>query len=353
MSLLEIDDLDIRYRVGEDSEVRAVDGVSFSIERGETFGLVGESGCGKTTLGKGIIRLLDENGYVAGGEIRFDGQDLSELSNKEIRDVRWAEISTIPQASMSGLNPVYKVGDQIAEAILHHEPDTTKTEADERARQLLDRVGVEPARADDYAHEFSGGMKQRAMVAMALSCSPDLIIADEPTTALDVIVQDQVIDELEQLQEETGVSFLIISHDISVIAETCDRVGVMYGGKLMEVGTTQQVFDTPANPYTMGLKNSFPNIEEAKDSLISIPGSPPTLRDPVPGCRFRERCPFATAECESEHPPSETVSGVDGGHESACYHLDKLDVMRTEARKESTWTEGTQAGPASGAEGEL
>ncbi|PSQ15245.1 ABC transporter ATP-binding protein [Halobacteriales archaeon QS_8_69_26] len=347
MTLLDINDLDIRYRVGEGSEVRAVDGVSFSIDEGETFGLVGESGCGKTTLGKGIIQLLDENGYIAGGEINFKGRDLTEYSQSEIRDVRWAEISTIPQASMSGLNPVYKVGDQIAEAILHHEPGTTEQEADERARELLERVGVDADRADDYAHEFSGGMKQRAMIAMALSCSPDLIIADEPTTALDVIVQDQVLDELEELQKETGVSFLIISHDISVIAETCDRVGVMYGGKMMEVGETDEVFETPANPYTMGLKNSFPNIEEAMDTLVSIPGTPPTLRDPAPGCRFRDRCPFATSECETEHPPTYAVDtgGVRettayGEHQSACYHLDKLERMRREARDKDTWAAG-------------
>jgi len=335
MALLDVKDLEIRYRLSDEPDVEAVGGVSFAIQEGETFGLVGESGCGKTTIAKAIIQLLDANGYVADGEIRFHGEDLSDLSPPEIRDVRWAEISTIPQASMSGLNPVYRVGDQIAEAILHHEPDTAEAEADERARELLERVGVDAERADDYAHEFSGGMKQRAMIAMALSCSPDLIIADEPTTALDVIVQDQVLAELEELQEETGVSFLVISHDISVIAETCDRVGVMYGGKLMEIGTTEEVFGSPSNPYTMGLKNSFPNIEQAQDTLVAIPGNPPTLQDPEPGCRFRERCPFATVDCETEHPPMFTVSE---GHRSACYHLDRLDEMQTEARREETWT---------------
>jgi len=333
MPLLDIKDLEINYEMKDSPDVQAVDGVSFSVERGETFGLVGESGCGKTTLAKSIIQLLDENGYIAGGEIVFDGQDLSELSPSQIRDIRWARISTIPQASMSGLNPVYKVGDQIAEAILYHE-DTTEEEAQERARELLARVGVEPERADDYAHEFSGGMKQRAMIAMALSCSPDLIIADEPTTALDVIVQDQVLDELEELQAETGVGFLVISHDISVIAETCDRVGVMYGGKMMEIGNTEDVFDNPANPYTMGLKNSFPNIKEAQDTLVSIPGSPPNLQDPAPGCRFRERCPWATAECETEHPP---LFSVVGEHRSACHRLDILEQMRREATDERTW----------------
>ena len=334
MSLLDIENLQVRYELDEDVDVHAVDDVSFSIEPGETFGLVGESGCGKTTLGKSIIRLLDENGYVADGKLLLDEEDLTALSDKEIRDIRWARISTIPQASMSGLNPVYKVGDQIVEAILRHEPETTEAEADERARDLLERVGIEAGRADDFAHEFSGGMKQRAVIAMAMACSPDLIIADEPTTALDVLVQDQVLDEIEQLQEEFNVAMLIITHDISVVAETCDRVGVMYGGKLMEVGPTEDVFNSPANPYTLGLKNSFPSIEEAKDQLVSIPGSPPTLRNPDPACRFNERCPWATEECLTSHPP---MVEVGPGHESACYHLDELEQMREEATEEETW----------------
>ncbi len=336
MTLLDVRNVQIRYRLDGGSEVHAVDDVSFTIDRGETFGLVGESGCGKTTLGKSIIRLLDANGYVADGEIIFKDRDLTTLTDSQIRDVRWAEISTVPQASMSGLNPVYKVGDQIVEAIRHHQPETGEEEAHEHARDLLDRVGVDPQRADDYAHQLSGGMKQRTMIAMALACDPDLIIADEPTTALDVIVQDQVLHELEELQDELDVSFLIISHDISVIAETCDRVGVMYGGKLMEMGETEQVFDNPANPYTMGLKNSFPNVEEDTDRLVSIPGTPPTLQDPADGCRFRSRCPFETAECDTEHPPMKAV-GDQEGHLSACYHLDRLEEMQTDATEEETW----------------
>ena len=338
MALLEIDNLDVRYGLdGEgDIEVRAVDDVSLAIERGETFGLVGESGCGKTTLGKSIIRLLDENGFVADGTIRFKGRDLADLSKPEIRDVRWAEISTISQSAMNGLNPVYKVGDQITEAILRHEPETSAREADERARDLLERVGIDGERANDFAHEFSGGMKQRAVIAMAIACDPDLIIADEPTTALDVIVQDAVLQELEDLQAELGISLLIISHDISVIAETADRVGVMYGGKLMEIGPTDAVFESPANPYTLGLRNSFPDIESTGEQLVSIPGTPPTLEDPEPGCRFRERCPFAVAECESEHPPLMNVAGS-AGHASACYRLDVVDEMRERAAREETW----------------
>jgi oligopeptide/dipeptide ABC transporter ATP-binding protein len=339
MALLEIDNLDVRYGL-DDAEaataVRAVDDVSLVIERGETFGLVGESGCGKTTLGKSIINLLDENGVVAGGTIQFKGQDLAELSDPAIRDVRWAEIATISQSAMNGLNPVYKVGDQITEAILRHEPETGTQEADEQARELLERVGIDGARADDFAHEFSGGMKQRAVIAMAIACDPDLIIADEPTTALDVIVQDAVLQELEDLQEELGISLLIISHDISVIAETCDRVGVMYGGKLMELGPTEAVFEEPANPYTLGLRNSFPDIESTGEQLVSIPGTPPTLEDPEPGCRFRDRCPFAVAECKSEHPPLTNVEGSPG-HASACYRLDALAEMRERATEEETW----------------
>lgn len=334
MSLLDIQNLNVRYRL-EDSEVHAVDDVTFTVEAGETFGLVGESGCGKTTLGKSIIRLLDRNGYVADGEIRFKDEDLSDLSDAAIRDVRWAEISTISQSAMNGLNPVYKVGDQIVEAIHRHQPETSTEEAYTKTEDLLERVGIDAERAEDFAHEFSGGMKQRAVIAMAIACDPDLIIADEPTTALDVIVQDGVLSELESLQEELGLSILMISHDISVIAETCDRVGVMYGGKLMELGPTETVFENPANPYTMGLKNSFPDIEKAQEQLVSIPGTPPTLRDPTSGCRFRERCPFAIEECTTEHPPMYRTG--DAGHTSACYRLDALEEMQDRAEVEDTW----------------
>lgn len=334
MTLLDISDLSIRYQTEGGSEIHAIDSVSVGIDRGEIFGLVGESGCGKTTLGRAIIRLLDANARIVGGEIRFKGRDLLELSDRDIRDIRWAEISVIPQGSMSGLNPVYKVEDQIAEAITRHEPGTPPEQAQQRGRDLLERVGVEPERGDDYAHELSGGMKQRAMIAMALACDPDLIIADEPTTALDVIVQDQVLDEFEAIQKELGVSIFMISHDISVIAETCDRVGVMYGGKLMEIGPADHVFGKPANPYTLGLKNSFPDVGKKQEQLISIPGSAPDLEDPAPGCRFRDRCPFATAQCTTEHPPLYTVTP---DHESACYHLDRLDDIRAQAEREETW----------------
>jgi oligopeptide/dipeptide ABC transporter ATP-binding protein len=377
MALLEVNDLSVRYDAGE-SQVHAVDGVSFDVEHGETFGLVGESGCGKTTLGKSLIHLLDSNGYVESGEVWFDGTlprwedergevrqevieddqypvredgmtDLTELDNEDIRDIRWRNIALIPQSAMNALNPVYKVGDQIIEAILRHEPGTTREEADARARDLLERVGIEPERADDYAHEYSGGMKQRAVIAMAMACNPDMLIADEPTTALDVIIQDRILEEIEDLQEEFDVSILVISHDISVMAEICDKLGVMYGGKLMESGPKEEVLRNAANPYTLGLKNSFPTVKQEQEQLVSIPGSPPTLLDPSEGCRFADRCPFVVDECHTTHPPMYDVDAAENGvrtesrsgheHRSACYRVDELEMMREDATKEETWTE--------------
>ena len=376
MSLLEFEDVSIRYRT-DGPNVKAADGVSFSLGYGETFGLVGESGCGKTTLGKSVLQLLDENGYVESGHIWYDDvlpewktesgdvrpevieddrypvredgmMDLTELDHQDMRRIRWNHISLIPQSSMNALNPVYKVGDQIVEAIQVHAPETPTENAHERARNLLEQVGIDRERADDYAHEFSGGMKQRAIIAMAMACNPDVVIADEPTTALDVIIQDRVLDAIREMQNEYNVSMLIISHDISVMAETCDRLGVMYGGRLMESGKTREVIENPSNPYTIGLQNSFPTVEEAQERLLAIPGTPPTLTEPADECRFAERCPFATNVCMNDHPPMYDASAAadgrsrvqqddDVGHRSACYRLDVLDEMRERAKEEETW----------------
>jgi peptide/nickel transport system ATP-binding protein len=376
MSLLEFDNVSVRYET-EGPNVQAAEDVSFDVEHGDTFGLVGESGCGKTTLAKSILQLLDPNGFVESGHVWYDGvlpewrddsgeasqevreddgypvredgmMDLTELDSEDIRRVRWNNISLIPQSSMNALNPVYKVGDQIVEAIQVHEPETREDEAHERARDLLEAVGIDRERADDYAHEFSGGMKQRAIIAMAMSCNPDMVIADEPTTALDVIIQDRVLDAINEMQEDFDVSMLIVSHDISVMAETCDRIGVMYGGRLMESGTTEQVIDDPANPYTMGLSNSFPSVEKDQEKLLAIPGTPPTLTEPAEECRFADRCPFATEVCLNGHPPMYDVEAAeqgrsrvqqekDDGHRSACYRLDVLEEMRDRSTKEDTW----------------
>jgi len=378
MTLLEANDLTIRYEMDEGEDVLAIDGASFAIERGETFGLVGESGCGKTTLAKSLVHLLDDNGVIESGEIWFDATlpawededgeirrevvddkdkpvrsdgmtDLAALSNKQIRDIRWRNIALIPQSSMNALNPVYRVGDQIVEAIRRHEPWVSEGEADERARDLLERVGIDPRRADEYAHQFSGGMKQRAVIAMAMSCDPDMLIADEPTTALDVVIQDRILDELLELQEDFGVSILVVSHDISVMAEICDKLSVMYAGKMMETGTKEAVLSDPSNPYTLGLTNSFPSVSGAQDDLVSIPGSAPSLQDPEDACRFIDRCPFAVGACEEGHPPMYSVEAAEQGrlvesvdlaeHRTACYVADQLERLRTEARSEHTWHE--------------
>jgi len=381
MTLLEINDLSVTYRMDDSPDVRAVEDANFVVDRGETFGLVGESGCGKTTLGKSILALLDDNGEVESGEAWFDGllpewedgtgaatreaiedpdvpvrsdgmMDLTALTTREMRRFRWNQISLIPQGSMNALNPVYKVGDQIVEAIRLHEPETTEEEAHERARELLERIGIDRERADDYAHEFSGGMKQRAVIAMAMACDPEMVIADEPTTALDVITQDRVLDAIGDMQDEFDVSLMMISHDISVMAETCDRLAVMYGGRVMEVGTTVEIFEDPANPYTLGLQNSFPSIEETGHRLLSIPGTPPTLQDPDDACRFAERCPWAVQQCYEGHPPNFDVEAAKAGnpnreadmrtHRSACYRLDMLETMRQEATEEDTWHQEPQ-----------
>lgn len=382
MALLEVNDLSVRYDV-DDATIHAVDGVSFSVEHGETFGLVGESGCGKTTLGKTILQLLDRNGSVADGElwldavppgwenndgsirqeviddnwypVRDDGMvNLVELSDEQIRDIRWRNVALVTQSAMNALNPVYKVGDQITEAIHRHEPGTSQQAADKRARELLERVGIEPERADDYAHEYSGGMKQRAVIAMAIACSPDLLIADEPTTGLDVIVQDRILDELNELQEEFDLSILVISHDISVMTDICDRLAVMYGGKIMECGTTNEVLTETANPYTLGLQNAFPTVSGDQERLVSIPGTPPTLRESPTRCQFIDRCPFAIEECRTAHPPTYNVERATDGalvesgeqtHRSACYRVNELDEIRARSTAEETWQVETNESP--------
>jgi len=294
--------------------VRAVDDVSIKLEAGESLGFAGESGCGKTTTALSIIRLLPKNGRIVDGHIRYMERDLVGLKESEVRKIRWKHISIVFQGAMNALNPVKRFSWQIAEAIALHE-HVGMDEAQGRVDELLELVGINPARKDDFPHEFSGGMRQRVMIAMALACHPKIIIADEPVTALDVMIQAQILDLLQKLKEELDLSMILISHDLSVIAETCDKVAIMYGGKLAETGPCDEVFRDPQHPYTQGLVRSFPDIYGPRDLPPWIPGQPPNLLDPPSGCRFHPRCSFAFADCPKEDPALYETSP---GHLAAC-----------------------------------
>ncbi len=334
MSLLDITDLKTYYRA-ESGWVRATDGVSLSIDRGETVGLVGESGSGKTTLAKSIIRLFPDNAEIHGGSIDYDGTEITELTDKELRrQIRWQEISMIPQNAMNGFDPVYTVGQQIVQVIRHHEDDTSKAAARERARDLFDELGIEPDRIDDYPHQFSGGMAQRAMIALALALEPSLVLADEPTTALDVVIQDRILETIKEKQAEINSAMIMITHDMSVVSETCDRIAVVYGGRVIEIADAETIITNPRHPYTLGLRNAFPDISDDDQELISIPGTPPDLVDPDEGCRFAPRCPFAEEECWDVTPEPEEY---EPGHFVECHRADEIDHLQAEAGKKSTW----------------
>jgi peptide/nickel transport system ATP-binding protein len=268
--------------------VQAVDKVSFSLDKGESAGLVGESGCGKSSVAMAIMKLMPPNAVIIGGEILFKGENVLLKNDEEIRGIRWKEISMVFQAAMNALNPVISVGDQIIEAIQAHN-EMSEAEAWEKVKDLYQLVGLDPGRGKSYPHEYSGGMKQRAIIAMSLACSPDLIIADEPTTALDVIMQDQIIQEIVALQDHSDMAMIYISHDISVIAETCAKTGVMYAGKIVEYADTDSLFYDTLHPYTKALLSSYPSIKGEVKRLNPIPGEPPNLLDPPTGCRFYPR----------------------------------------------------------------
>ncbi|MGD8369463.1 MAG: ABC transporter ATP-binding protein [Desulfobacterales bacterium] len=302
MALLETEHLTIGYRTRK-GLLKAVEDVSFSLEKGGSLGFVGESGCGKTTIGMALMGLLPDNAKVIAGEVRFKGRDIFRLPENERRQIRWKEIAMIFQAAMNALNPVQRVGDQIVEAIRLHEPAFTETGAKARAATLFSLVGIDPERLSDYPHQYSGGMKQRAIIAMALACEPEIIIADEPTTALDVVVQAQILREIRRIQEELDVGILFISHDIAVVAEVCTHIAVMYAGQIVEQGTRSEVFDTPAHPYTQALLNAYLTIEEEDTALPqALPGESPDLTRPPAGCRFCERCDRALDSCRVEQP---------------------------------------------------
>jgi peptide/nickel transport system ATP-binding protein len=319
--LLEVDDLVMRYQI-KAGEVSAVENVKFTVHQGEAVGLVGESGCGKTSVALSLLRLLPSNAEYVSGEIRLNGEDLLQLTDTEMRKRRWKEIAMVFQGAMNSWNPVYRVGDQIRETLdTHYRGEMTYQEQREHMERLFSAVGLPAEMLDRYPHEFSGGMRQRAVIAMALACSPQLIIADEPTTALDVIVQDQILKELKRIQTELGMSIIYISHDIAVIAEVTDSLGVMYAGKLVEYGPTTEVFARPKHPYAYLLLKSTPSITGPRRQLAPLEGEPPDLLAPPTGCRFHPRCPFATERCAIEEPP---LADIGGGHRVACWHWEQV-----------------------------
>jgi len=328
MSVLEVHDLSVQYLVDDPSTdsgqvaLQAVEGVSFSLEQGHSLGLVGESGCGKTTIMLSLLRLLPEAGRIVGGQIFFNGRDLLQISEREMQAVRWHGISMVFQGAMNALNPVRTVESQIVEALQLHNVVSSGREARQRTGDLLELVGIAAQRGKQYPHQFSGGMRQRAMIAMALACNPRVLIADEPTTALDVMIQAQIIELLEQLQRELNLSLVIVTHDLGVVAEMCDDVLVMYGGTLAEYADSDTIFNDPKHPYTQRLLQAFPDIAEPGSDLASIPGNPPRLDDLPPGCRFEPRCHVAqgAAICAQQHPADLEITK---GHWVACHLVEK------------------------------
>ena len=337
--LLSVDGLTVEFST-DAGPVRAVDDVSFTLEPGQTLGLVGESGCGKTVTALSIMRLLPQPiGRIAAGRIALNGQTLTDLPLEAMAKVRGAQIGMIFQEPMTALNPVHTIGRQLTEALLQHQPLAADAALREAAR-LLDRVGIAApeTRLAEYPHQLSGGMRQRAMIAMALACRPALLIADEPTTALDVTIQAQILELIAELQAELGMSVLLITHDLGVIAETCEAVVVMYAGKVAEQGAALDIFDRPAHPYTRGLLASIPTLAtEPKSVLPTIEGRVPSLSELGAGCRFANRCPHATKDCRADHPPMETVAGP---HRLACHHWRTLDKNKPPTIQNSPLQEG-------------
>jgi oligopeptide/dipeptide ABC transporter ATP-binding protein len=346
--LLVVENLRTQFQL-ESGTLGAVDGVSFTLDDGEALGIAGESGCGKTTTALSLVRLLPANATIVEGSIKLFGVDLVPKSENALRRYRWREISIVFQGAMNALNPVHRVRDQIAEPLVQR-MGLDQRAARKRAGELLELVGIPRQRGKAYPHELSGGMRQRAMIAMALACDPAIVIGDEPTTALDVMVQAQILELLEDLRHKLGLSLILITHDLSVIAETCDRVLIMYAGRVAEEGPVNEVFRRPRHPYTQKLLAAFPNIAADRRALEVIPGTPPDLRHPPPGCRFAPRCSAAMAICSEVVPPELTFEGVrvachlyhagDDGRPVEAPALATFGVAADEAELEPVPTDG-------------
>ena len=314
--LLDIEDLRTYYFTKR-GPVKAVDGVSVQIKEGQALGLAGESGCGKTTVALSIMKILPTHARITEGKILLKELDIAKLSEKEMRKIRWKRISLVFQGAMNALDPLYSLGDQIQEAIQVHEPRLGKRDAQSRAEELLELVGMERKRIKSYPHELSGGMRQRGLIAMSLACRPEMLIADEPGTALDVIVQAQVLGILEELKEKLNLAVILITHDLSIIADTCDKAAIMYAGKIEEYVDVLDLFKNPLHPYTQGLIHAFPNIKSPRTHMSSIPGSPPDLLDPPSGCKFHPRCSYAMNICKTEEPTLQSAGKKE--HLVACH----------------------------------
>ena len=328
--LLDIDHLTVNYEL-EDETVEAVRDVSFKVEKGKTLGLVGETGAGKTTTALAILNLIpDPPGVIKGGKIMLDGENVLEKSMKEMTHIRGKEVSMIFQDPMTSLNPVFTVGDQIAEALMIHE-NLDKGAAFKKAQEMLEIVGIPGERAHEYPHQFSGGMKQRVVIAIALACNPQLLIADEPTTALDVTIQAQVLDLMKELKKKYGMAMILITHDLGIIAETCDDVAVMYAGQIIERGTLEEIFNTARHPYTEGLFNSLPNIADRKERLKPIPGLMPDPTKLPKGCAFAPRCPYAKDSCIDKMPEEIHFGGTHycrcSGYEDPGFRIEREDIQ--------------------------
>jgi peptide/nickel transport system ATP-binding protein len=332
MSLLSVRDLRVTY-ASRAGPVRAVDGMDLDVPAGSITGLVGESGCGKSTLGRALMGVLPDAGRIAGGQVIFEGQDLVSLREAARRAIRWRRMAFIPQTAMNALDPVQRLRAQMLEVLIER-GGLSRAAALDRAAALFHMVGLDPVRLSDYPHQFSGGMRQRASIALALALEPALVIADEPVTALDVIVQRQVLDVLRELQARLNLAMILVTHDMAVVAYACDRVAVMYAGQVIEAGPVGEVLERPLHPYTMGLTHAFPDVHGGTGALVPIEGAPPSLLHPPVGCRFAARCPFAEPRCHTQPPPMRDIAT---DHRVACWRAEEAPALRELAATPATW----------------